>query len=69
MDRLGETHTLFGTAETGVSGAHGPGTGSHLAIENRRAVGVGLRTLAAEFVQAPALAMTFITELDRETNR
>ncbi len=66
MDGLGEANTFFGTTKAWMSGTHRPRAGTDIAKQNGRAVGVSFRPLAAKLVQAPALAMSLVTELDRK---
>ena len=56
-----------GAANAGTAATHGPGTGAGVTEQDTRAVGVGFRPLAAQFVEAVALAVSFIAELDGET--
>jgi hypothetical protein len=65
--RLGEADAALGAAEAGVAGAHRPGPGAHVAEQDGGAVGVGLRPLAAELVEAPPLAVALVAELQGET--
>lgn len=63
MERLVEAHALLGAAEAGMPDAHRPGIGPNIAELDGRAVGIGLGSLATEFVETPALAVTFVAEL------
>ena len=66
MQRLAERRLLLGAAEARMPGADRPGAEADVAETDRRAVGVGLRTLAADLVEAEALPVSFVAELERE---
>ncbi len=68
MDRLVERGALFGASEARVAGPDRPGAEADIAEADGRAVGVGLRALAADLVQAPALPVAEIAELQREAS-
>src|SRR5512146_1413320 len=62
VDRFGERDTLLGAADARVTGADRPARIADVAEQDRRAVRIGLRTLAAQLVQAVALAVTLVAE-------
>src|SRR3954469_14386061 len=64
--RHAEGVVLLGAAGAGVADADGPGA-VHVAEVLERAVGVGDRSLAAELVEAEALAMSLVAERLGET--
>ena len=66
MQRLAEAGFLLGAAEAGMPGADRPRAEADVAETDRRAVGVGLRTLAADLVEAETLTVAFVAELERE---
>ena len=66
MQRLAERGVLLGAAEAWMPGSHRPRTETDVAESDRRAVGVGLRTLAADLVETEALTMSFVAEFERE---
>jgi 2-keto-3-deoxy-galactonokinase len=57
VDRLGEADALFGAADAGVAAADRPVVLAGIAEAQGGAVGVGFRALAAELVEAVALAV------------
>ena len=61
--RLRKATLLLGAAEARVADADRPGSLDDVAEVQDRAVGVGHRALAAELVEAPALAMALVAEL------
>ena len=66
MHRLAEPGFLLGAAEAGMPGANRPRAEADVAEADRRTVGIGFRTLAAELVEAEALTVAFVAELERE---
>jgi len=69
MDRLGEPNALLGATKTRVPRAHWPTTGANIAKQDGGTIGISLRSLTAQLVQAPALAVPLVTEFHRETSR
>ena len=65
VDRLLETDALLGAADARMAATDRPGTAAGIAKEDRRAVGV-VSGLAAELVQAVALAVAVVAEFHRE---
>ena len=55
-----ESRTLLGAAEARVAGADRPRAEPDIAEPDRRTIGACLRTLAADLVQAPALAVALV---------
>ena len=66
MDRLGEADALLGAADAGMAATDRPDASPTSPKPMRRAVGVGFRPLAAELVEAVALAVALVAELHGE---
>ncbi len=67
MDRLRKADAFLAAADAGMARAHRPGLHPCVPEQDDGTVGVGLRTLAAELVQAVALAVVLVAEFQRET--
>ena len=67
VNRLTEAYTLLSAADAGAATTHRPGAGTSITEQDARAVGVGFRPLAAELVEAVALAVAFVAKVDRKT--
>ena len=63
-----ETDTFFGAADTRVTGSYRPGTRADVPEQDSGTVGIGFGSFAAEFVQTPAFAMTFIAKLNSKSS-
>src|SRR5271157_2115116 len=68
MQRLAESGVLLRAAEAWMPGSHRPRAETDVAESERRAVRVGLGTLAADLVKAEALAMSFVAEFERKAS-
>src|SRR3546814_6276317 len=68
MDGFGEADALLGAAETRRADADRPVALTDVAKADCRAVGVRLRALAADLVQAESLTMAGVAELQRKAS-
>ena len=66
MNRFLEADALLGAADTGVAATDRPVVLAGVTKAQRRAIGVGFRPFAAQFVQAIALAMAGVAEFHGE---